>query len=176
MLQFSEEIVDMKLNIKKILLTPLLLVFSGFTGCDSSQQSTGQDVSKVEFATHENSKEFGDYVIHVNALTTDQLPADVARNYKIVRSKNRAMLNVVISKKTNGAEKPVTGSVNTVTRNLANQLKDMKMREIIEQDAIYYIGDITVDNEETIVFDINVTPVNETKPFSMTYKQQFFTQ
>ena len=86
------------------------------------------------------------------------------------------MLNVVITKNIDGADKPVTGTVITVARNLASQIKDMEMREIIEQDAIYYIGVISVDNEENIIFDIEATPVNESEPFLMTYRQQFFTE
>ena len=160
----------------KYSILPLFLVITGFSGCDSSQQVAVDDQSRIEFGQHEHEKGFGDYIIHVNALTTDQLPADVARNYKITRSKSQAMLNVVITKNTDGVEKPTTGIVTTVTRNLANQLKDMKLREIIEQEAIYYIGEVSVDNEETLVFYIDVTPANESRPFSLTYRQQFFTK
>lgn len=160
----------------KYLILSLFLVITGFSGCDSSQQVAVDDQSRIEFGQHEHEKGFGDYIIHVNALTTDQLPADVARNYKITRSKSQAMLNVVITKNNDGVEKPTTGIVTTVTRNLANQLKDMKMREIIEQEAIYYIGEVSVDNEETLVFYIDVTPANESRLFSLTYRQQFFTE
>ncbi|TDJ18944.1 MAG: DUF4426 domain-containing protein [Gammaproteobacteria bacterium] len=159
-----------------LLLLPLLWVFTCLSACDSSQQAIGEDVAKVEFAQHENQKVFGNYTIHVNTLTTDQLPSEVARKYKIARSKSKAMLNVVITKNIDGADKPVTGTVITVARNLASQIKDMEMREIIEQDAIYYIGVISVDNEENIIFDIEATPVNKSEPFLMTYRQQFFTE
>lgn len=152
------------------------LIISGLSGCDTSQQAATDDKPRIEFGQHEHEKGFGDYIIHVNALTTDQLPADVARTYKITRSKSHAMLNVVITKKTDSVEKPMTGTVTTVTRNLANQLKDMKMHEVIEQEAIYYIGEVSVDHEETLVFDIDVTPAKESNPFSLTYRQQFFTQ
>lgn len=160
----------------KLLLLPLLWVFACLSACDSSQQTAVGDVAKVKFAQHENQKVFGNYTIHVNTLTTDQLPSEVAREYKIARSKSKAMLNVVITKNIDGADKPVTGTVITVARNLASQIKDMEMREIIEQDAIYYIGVISVDNEENIIFDIEATPVNESEPFLMTYRQQFFTE
>jgi hypothetical protein len=146
------------------------------SACDSSQQTAVGDVAKIEFSQHENQKLFGNYTIHVNTLTTDQLPSEVAHEYKIARSKNKAMLNVVITENNNGIDKPITGTVNTVARNLANQIKDMEMREIIEQDAIYYIGIISVDNEEIIIFDIEATPANGSKPFLMTYRQQFITE
>ena len=159
-----------------LLLLPILLVFTCLSACDSSQQTAIEEVAKVKFAQHENQKVFGNYTIHVNTLTTDQLPSEVAREYKIVRSKSKAMLNVVMTENIDGVDKPVAGTVTTVARNLASQIKDMEMREIIEQDAIYYIGVISVDNEENIIFDIEATPVNESEPFLMTYRQQFFTE
>ncbi|MYF70586.1 MAG: DUF4426 domain-containing protein, partial [Proteobacteria bacterium] len=48
-------------------------------------------------------QEFGDYTLHFNALTTDQLPAEVAQRHGIVRSGNRAMLHVSILRKREGA-------------------------------------------------------------------------
>ena len=168
-------ITDMIQTCKQLIIT-FLLIIVGLYGCDTSQQTATDTTSRVEFGPNENEKQFGDFIIHVNALTTDQLPADVARTYKITRSKSRAMLNVVITKKTDGEQKPVTGTVKTVTRNLANQIKNMSMRELVEQDAIYYIGDTPVDNDETLIFDIDVTPIGETGQFALTYRKNFFTE
>ena len=167
--------------ITKTAFLPLLPLLFGLPGCDSSQQATQATggTPKVEFAVHENRKDFGEYYVHVNALTTDQLPAEVAREYKIARSKSKAMLNVVMTKKTEGIEKPVRGEVKVLARNLASQLKDMPLREIVEQgehEAIYYIGELPVNHEETIVFEIEATPEGLTEPFLMSYKQQFFTR
>ncbi len=159
-----------------LVLLPLHRVFTCLSACDSSQQTAVEDVAKIKFAQHENQKVFGNYTIHVNTLTTDQLPPEVAREYKIARSKSKAMLNVVMTENIDGVDKPVTGTVTTVARNLANQIKDMEMREIIEQDAIYYIGVISVDNEENIIFDVEATPANGSESFLMTYRQQFFTE
>ena len=153
-----------------------VLALAVLSGCDSPQQTTLEDKSRVELGPHENQKIYGEYTVHVNVLTTDQLPADVARSYNITRSKSRAMLNVVLTKNIEGVDKPVTADVSTVTRNLANQIKDMKIREIIEQEAIYYIGDVQVDNEEILIFNIDVTPEDKTKPFLLAYRHQFFTE
>ena len=51
----------------------------------------------------ENSKDFGQYVVHFNALATDQLPARVAREYRITRSKNRGMINITVLRKVLGS-------------------------------------------------------------------------
>ena len=116
--------------------------------------------------------DIGDHVVHFSALATDQLPPEVARAYGIVRSKNRAMLNVSVLKEDGTA---VTADVTVKTVNLTGQLKNVTMRKIEEGDAIYYIGETAVANRETLVFDISVTPEGVTVASDVRFKRQFFT-
>jgi len=111
--------------------------------------------------------------VHFSAQLTDQLPPEVARAYNILRSKNRAMLNVSILEATSG--KPVSGTVTVKTVNLTGQLKNVVMRKIQEQEAIYYIGETPVANQETLIFDISVIPEGETEASSVRFKRQFYT-
>ncbi|ANO50347.1 hypothetical protein BA177_03170 [Woeseia oceani] len=113
------------------------------------------------------------YSVHFSAQSTDQLPTEVARQYNIVRSKNRAMLNVSIISEATGESG--TGSVEVKTVNLTGQLKTVTMRKIQEQDAVYYIGEIPVANSETLVFDITITPDNSDEPIEVRFKRQFYT-
>ena len=113
------------------------------------------------------------YTIHFSAQSTDQLPPEVARQYNIVRSKNRAMLNVSIIAQDGGAS--ATGAVTVKTVNLTGQMKNVTMRKIQEQDAIYYIGEIPVANSETLVFDISVTPDGQDRSIEVRFKRQFYT-
>lgn len=123
----------------------------------------------------ETSKDFGDYVVHFNALRTDQLTPDIAREYDIVRSQNRVMLNVSILRKTAGdVGTAVSGAVSASAINLNGQLRGMALREIREGDAIYYIAELAIANEETLIFTIDVTPLNEASRFSIRFKKQFF--
>ncbi len=120
-----------------------------------------------------SSSDIGDHVVHFSAQSTDQLPADIAQIYNIVRSKNRAMLNVSVIEEATGA--PVTAVVAVKTQNLTGQLKNVTMREIREQEAIYYIGETPVANRETLIFDISVTPNGKTSPSEVRFKRQFYT-
>ena len=47
----------------------------------------------------EQFKTFGDYTVHYSAFTTDTLSPSIAKSYKILRSKNRIMVNLSILKK-----------------------------------------------------------------------------
>ena len=121
--------------------------------CGGPNEST--DVPQAEPAGA-SSADIGDHVVHFSAQTTDQLPPDVARAYNIVRSPNRAMLNVSVLRADDNT--PVEASVAVKTVNLTGQLKNVTMREITEPGdvlAIYYIGETPVANRETL-FEIDV--------------------
>ena len=122
------------------------------------------------------SADIGDYIVHFSAQSTDQLPPEVARAYNIVRSKNRAMLNVSIIRESDNM--PVSGKVALKPVNLTGQLITVTMREIEEPGdvvAIYYIGETPVANRETLIFDISVQPDGESSPSDVRFKRQFYT-
>ena len=121
------------------------------------------------------SKDFGAYIVHFNALTTDQLHAEIAQQYGIVRSDNRPMLNVsILRKEDGGLPQPVSGQVTVAANNLTGQLKSGSLREVREQEAIYYIGEYGIANGGTLTFSIDVTPIDEGFPLSIRYMKQFF--
>lgn len=127
-------------------------------------------------AQAENSQDFGDYVVHFNALNTNQLPPAVTKQYGIKRSKNRGMINIAVLAKMLGTTgKPVAAKVIASAKNLTGQSRDIKLREVREGTAIYYIGEFPVTNEETLRFTVEVTPENSKDRYTVDFKQQFFT-
>jgi len=127
-------------------------------------------------ARAENSQDFGDYVVHFNALTTDILQPKVATEYGIKRSGSHAMLNVVVLRKVLGATgQPVTATVTGIATTLNGQQRNLNLREIREPNAIYYIADFGIGNEEILTFTLDVRPEGETDSFKVQFRQQFFT-
>lgn len=120
-----------------------------------------------------SSIDIGNHVVHFSAQLTEQLPPEIAQTYNIVRSKNRAMLNVSVISEQTGTSVPATVSVKTV--NLTGQLKNINMRKIQEQEAIYYIGETQISNRETLVFDIRVLPDGESDTAELRFKRDFYT-
>jgi hypothetical protein len=129
----------------------------------------------------EQSSSFGDYVVHYNALTTDQILPSIARPYGILRSKNRALLNIAVQKKVMGNPvSPVEADIKVTATKLSAQLKNVEMRKITSSGnddtmAIYYIGELPVANEETIKFNISVSPAGSDQTHEFNFNQQFFT-
>lgn len=126
----------------------------------------------------ENATHAGGYSIHHNALTTDNLSAEVTRAYGIVRSNSRGMINIsVIHEKPGTTGAPVTAQITLKAKNLVGQKRDdIQLREVREQNAIYYIADFPVANHEHLVFDLDVIPEGETHPLHARFDQEFFTR
>lgn len=125
----------------------------------------------------ENSQDFGDYVVHFNALNTTYLPPGATREYGIKRSKNRGMVNIAVLHKTLGtAGTPVAASLSAEATNLTGQKRAINLREVREGTAIYYIGDFPITHEETLRFTVDVKPQGQAETYRVNFKQQFFTE
>jgi len=147
-----------------------LFMFGLLSACSGPGESANVPDAQPAGAT---SIDIGDHVVHFSAQSTDQLPPEVARTYNIVRSKNRAMLNVSVLREADNSAVAAIVTVRTV--NLTGQLKSITMRRIDEQEAIYYIGEVAVANREVLVFDISVTPEGANTTSELRFKRQFYT-
>ena len=130
--------------------------------------------SVAAVAHAEISQKFGPLEIHYNAITTDELLPEVARAYKIERSKTRGLLTVSVLKQNNmGVASPVPAKISVYATNLSQQLANIEMREIREGTAIYYLGEFRLAPPDTLKFTATVEVAGEPKR-EMVFNQQFF--
>ncbi len=123
----------------------------------------------------EQAKDFGDYTIHYSAFTTDILSPEVAKIYGIRRSSNRVLLNISVLKKVMGTSaQPVPARIEATATNLSSQLRELDVRRVNEQGAIYYLAELKVDHKETLKFDLSVTPEGAEDTYNFSFTQQFF--
>ena len=129
-------------------------------------------------AAAQQAQEFGDYMIHYNALRSSMLTPEIARAYDIRRSDSRAFINISILKGNDDqTSSAVKAEVSATGRNLTGQTRKVEMREIDEGDgAIYYIGELSVRNMETFNFTVLVTPEGNSTPYTLKFQQQFYTE
>jgi len=139
------------------------------SACDFGPQHQVPTAQPAE----DSFRDFGNYEVHYNAVRTDSLTPEIARNYGIERSTNRVMLNVTVLRKDAAARKPVPAEVKVDARNLNEQLKDLELRRISEGEAIYYIGEVSISGTEILVFDITVTPEGTQTPLSVKFTREF---
>ena len=130
--------------------------------------------SVAAVAHAEISQKFGSLEIHYNALTTDELLPDVARAYKIERSKTRGLVTISVLKKNSvGVAVPVPAKLTVYATNLTQQLSNISMREVKEGTAIYYLGEFRVAPPDTLKFTATVEVTGEPKR-EMVFEQKFF--
>jgi Domain of unknown function (DUF4426) len=154
-----------------------LVLAAGMAACEPTGNVDVANTQEGVLPATEGNKDFGEYVLYFNALNTDQLSPDIAREYGIVRSKSRAMLNVSIHRKLdNGQTEAVRGAVSASAINLNGQLKTMTLREVPEDTAIYYIGELAITDGEVLIYTIDATPSNEPSRFTVRFKKQFFVE
>lgn len=126
-------------------------------------------------AARANSMQVGDLYVYYNALPSTELTPQVARQYGITRSANRALLNVSVRRGEPGADVAVPAQVLAVATNLAGQRNGVKMREVRDGDALYYLGEVPVGGQDTLTFELEVT-VQGQAPVRTAFRQEFFPQ
>lgn len=123
-------------------------------------------------ALAENSQKIGGYIVHYNALSTQSLPPSVARAYGITRSGNRGLLNISVLKE-GGGFSGVEAKLEARATNLTGQLREITLRKVQEQKAVYYISEFSVANQETLDFSVKVTAPDGAVGF-VKFRQKFY--
>lgn len=122
------------------------------------------------------SQHFGDYTVHYNVFHSTDIPAKVAEAYKLVRGKDRALLNISVTKTENGQTSlGLPANVVGKTKNLMQQSQGLTFIEIKEGEATYYLAPFVFNNEELLHFDVQVTD-GENKPFALTFNRTLYTE
>ncbi len=118
----------------------------------------------------ENAVDWRGYRIHFTTFPATVIPADVALQHGIIRADNRIVTNIVVRRD----GKPVRATVQGTSRNLLAQEFDLGFREILEQDAIYYLCSQVTSETDTIWFDIMVKPEDETQAYHLEFTREYY--
>ena len=126
------------------------------------------------WAQAENSTKIPGFTIHHNVISTDFLAPNIASAYRIIRSKNRGMLNISVIKDVAGTTgKPVMARVSARVVNLLGQSRHIQLREIREGEAIYYIGDFIIPDNNNLIFVLDVMPEGVKRAYTAKLEHQF---
>ncbi|MCU7835096.1 MAG: DUF4426 domain-containing protein [gamma proteobacterium symbiont of Taylorina sp.] len=125
------------------------------------------------FVQAENSKEYVDHIVYVNAFPTDSLPPEMTKQYGLKRSKNYALVNVSVMEKGAGTPTGVKSKVTGKLKNLMGQSRNLEFREIKEGQAVYYIAQIGVQSKETVNFFIEIRPDSNKEKYDIKFSKTF---
>lgn len=152
-----------------------LVVATCLMACERSPSVDVTNTRDSVLPATESAKDFGNFVVYFNALGTDQLTPEVASEYGIIRSRSRALLNVSIHRKLEGGlTEAVPGAIKASATNLNGQFKNMTLREIREEAAIYYVGELGITNGEVLIYTVEATPAGAPAPLVVRFQKQFF--
>lgn len=120
---------------------------------------------------------FGEYTVHYNVFNSTDIPAKVAEAYKLVRGKDRALLNISLTKTENGKTSlGLPAQISGNTKNLMQQQQALNFIEIKEGNATYYIAPFVFNNEEVLHFDIKVSEDVSSKPMTINFNRTLYTE
>ena len=106
----------------------------------------------------EQKKTFGDYDVHYSVLNSTFISPEVAKAYGIVRGKDRALINIAVRQNLDrGMSKAKKSIISGHSSDLIHRT-ELEFREIIEQEAIYYIAELRFNNKELRTFTIKIQP------------------
>lgn len=126
-------------------------------------------------ATAQQVETFGEYDIYYNVINSHLIPPEAATAYGIQRASTQALLNVTVMRTDTEPPTPVHARIRASATNLNAQRREIRMREFDDREAVYYIGQMRISNEETYDFDIEARPQgHEGEPFQFRFRHQFF--
>ncbi|WP_269618845.1 DUF4426 domain-containing protein [Zhongshania sp. BJYM1] len=105
------------------------------------------------------SSNFGKDTVHYNVLNTTFLSPEVAKSYGIVRGENKFIVNVSVRRQLDTSNIAVRAKVEGTSSDLIHR-NPLDFKEIIEQDAIYYIAEFELSNDERQDFRLSVSVDN----------------
>jgi hypothetical protein len=123
--------------------------------------------------TAQSSTTRGPYTIHYSALPSTLITPEVARNSGLTRSASRGLLNIAIIKKEGEREFAVTATIDAAATNPAGQRQSLRMREVREGDAIYYLGEPRISDGERLDFELRISPEGAGEPILLRFAQSF---
>lgn len=115
------------------------------------------------------------YVVHYNAFNSTILKPEVAKAYDLMRSRQRAIMNIAVQRKMpDGSRKAVMAQLQGYTGALGGSERPLDFKVVTEGDAIYYLAEFLIGNGEKLNFDIKVTPTPGSAPIRIAFSQEFF--
>lgn len=120
-------------------------------------------------------QQFGAYTVHYTVFNSRHIPASVAEAYQLVRGRDRAMVNISLTKTQQGTTSlGLPAQVSGHSKNLMQQIQTLKFIEIQEGEATYYIAPFVFNNEDVLHFNVQVKTDADSQPLNITFNRTLY--
>ncbi len=158
------------MTIKQALLS---LIFCFVFAIGFSANGFAQELVEPNFSDGESAKTFGPDTIHYSVLNTRFLSPEVARSYGITRGDDNFLLNIAVRHQGKNSDRAIRAKVTGTSSDLIYK-KTLNFREVVEQDAIYYLAEFTVKTEERISFRLQVKTNTRALPYDIEFNKMLY--
>ena len=111
-------------------------------------------VTSVSYA--ENMKKLGAMNVHYMAIGSTFFTPEIAKAYGITRSRYNGLINISVLDNTKAGNPAKTVSISGQAKNNLGQFKGLDFQEVKEGDAIYYLAQVSYNDEETLHFTLKI--------------------
>ncbi len=133
-------------------------------------------ISFISLSVHaEQFKNIKNSEIHYSAFNSTLLTAEVATQYQLKRNGHSAILNISVLDNSKLGKPAVDASITGTAKNLIGQIKTLEFKQIKEGQAIYYLAQFSISDEESLTFNINVD-AGMTGSGPITFTQKFYVE
>jgi len=123
-------------------------------------------------AQAENMKKLGSMNVHYMAIGSTFFTPEIAKIYGITRSRFNGLVNISVLDNTKKGTPAKSVSISGKAKNNLGQFKTLEFTEVKEGSAIYYLAQVSYNNEETIHFDLTITDGKEEQ--RLKFSQKFY--
>ncbi|EGU41660.1 hypothetical protein VII00023_16786 [Vibrio ichthyoenteri ATCC 700023] len=116
-----------------------------------------------------------DVEVHYSAFNSTFLTPQVARSYQLKRSGYSAILNISLLDRSQLGKPAINGELKGSVKNLIGQTRELNFRKVTEGDAIYYLAEFAISDEENIRFNIDIDAGNKGKG-TLKFTQKFYVE
>ncbi|WP_419569979.1 DUF4426 domain-containing protein [Rheinheimera sp.] len=140
----------------KTYLLALLFAVSLFSGTSQAEQKQA----------------LGPWDVHYIAFDSTLLDPAIAKNYGIERSSFNALLNISVLRSNDQQAQQV--ELSGKVRDLMGKTTELSFKQVAEGDAIYYLAQLPVRNEQHLTFLIDIR--QGTTLQQLQFSQTFYTE
>lgn len=116
------------------------------------------------------SRRFGDYTVFYNALRVSELPDQVLSAHELPMAPDEVLLIVAVEQQGENVEADVAASAT----NLAEQIDEIPMRELVENEMVSYMGTTDLEYREVLDFRIEIVVAGADRPFLLEFRERFY--
>ncbi|PMK68305.1 hypothetical protein BCT94_16850 [Vibrio breoganii] len=95
-----------------------------------------------------------DIELHYSAFNSTFIAPEIARGLKLKRNPNVALINISALDLYSVGKKPTLVALKGTAKNLVGNTRTLEFREITQGEAIYYLAELPITENETYRFEI----------------------